>query len=525
MTEKKLRQKADDMVNFLHEVQNVYINVNDHRKSFTRNLKISKSMWRIIIISFLFILAVGIFTIPYIMDNYRANRSDNILQALQIIYNTAYDNGDFLSGAAAYHEAAILAKDIDEYALFLSMEAYMYLLHTNSKEYDENYINRALIIINSLKKFGHSDYSDQNNLWLHYFILSIESECYASLDVPLEDQKWKQTITELEDFAGKTSIGWEHPYAMLIFEVMYDTLARYFKNYTMNIVDSIENDSDSYNDCNDNNAFAVSLLCKMEKYQQLYVKYRTFAENYLGLRPDVYPEAKYKEILYDFYKTKVSLNIALGEKTTSPESRDIFIKKLDNIAEECHSKLENMNFNLQNQTSYIIFHQIIAHCLSGVYSIYSKYATDVTGEEREYQEISDKAEKYAQTCRDIVAGLLRLPDIKDEYDIYIIFEASLDMFYVDSFTKDDVEYYFEYITKFLDTKIYQDSSLVTKQEILFLIGKNCKKILEKQGYNEKAYKLGLECAQNLYKYFHVVKNYRGREQALEIHSYFTKYEK
>ena len=100
------------------------------------------------------------------------------------------------------------------------------------------------------------------------------------------------------------------------------------------------------------------------------------------------------------------------------------------------------------------------------------------------------------------------------------------MFIAEEFTKDDAIYYYENTLKFLSIDEYKNFSLNDKEGTLSLICDHCKAILDKYGYIEKIYELGLSSAKELYAYSNVLGEQSDENDMAELYySYFTEYEK
>lgn len=121
--------------------------------------------------------------------------------------------------------------------------------------------------------------------------------------------------------------------------------------------------------------------------------------------------------------------------------------------------------------------------------------------------------------------MLRLPDIIDESAIYEISYICSYMFLTKTFTKDDIDYFHDNSVKVLNSNLYKNDSLLRKENTAYLICEDCRQIIEKYGYNEKIYDLGLKCVEELRTYSDILQNSFDNKGIMELKSFFENYAK
>ena len=436
---------------------------------------------KILLIVFAIFFLIAALATPVIINSKRDSEDRKIQERITSIFNSALASGDFLSGAMQYHELAFTAKNHDTYLLVKSMEAFAYSVYIKStSDKHDIFINSALSAVNDIKR------NTDNTSLFYYLAYAVESDCYDVLNLPIDDKKWVKAISELEEFAENNSPDLLDDFSPLVFEAVYSTLSEYFRKVAS--LKFLSGTSDE-------------AATKATKYKQLYA---TFFQDFMEIsveRPGVIGD-------------KAQIESYEAELNTMIFSSSVSLEELNRIIDNCRSKLKEIDYSPKNESTYIAFNRLIAKGVACKYLIY-RHIGD-----------SEGMNHCSQGCHNIVAGLLRLSKIIDENSIFQIFFACKYMFIAEEFTKDDAIYYYENTLKFLSIDEYKNFSLNDKEGTLSLICDHCKAILDKYGYIEKIYELGLSSAKELYAYSNVLGEQSDENDMAELYySYFTEYEK
>ena len=133
---------------------------------------------------------------------------------------------------------------------------------------------------------------------------------------------------------------------------------------------------------------------------------------------------------------------------------------------------------------------------------------------------TDLEKKCADECHDIVARMLRLPDITDEDSVYEISYICSYMFLSGVFDEKDAEYFYDNSLKVLNSKRHKNEDILRKETTACLICSHCKDILERYAKNQKIYELGLRCVRDLETYLNIEPNFPDKENIKELSLYF-----
>ena len=427
------------------------------------------------------------------------------VENIKRIFNNMQDIKDFIPCAQQFHQLAAEEDDHDFRLVYFLMEARAYYFQsTLNPGKAEIYANKALSLIDAVKK--QTRYS-----WMYYYARAIESNCYYKLKIPLDDEKWLSIINELEEFTEKNEVNWNDFYSPMVFEDVYYALAAYYKQRAIR-----NNVLRIYDDAQEKNDEIKVLAEKMSYYQKLYTEFCVYLTEDSGVRSRVIDY----NALIDFYDSQInnvviSLTNYSSFKTQQDLVANVFssIEVLSNIVDECKSCLKEFDYNNQNVRMYIAFNRIIAKALAMKAMFYRLF----NNAEQEAQQ--------ANECHDIVAKMLRLPDIIDESAIYEISYICSYMFLTKTFTKDDIDYFHDNSVKVLNSNLYKNDSLLRKENTAYLICEDCRQIIEKYGYNEKIYDLGLKCVEELRTYSDILQNSFDNKGIMELKSFFENYAK
>ena len=427
------------------------------------------------------------------------------VENIKRIFNNMQDIKDFTPCAQEFHQLAAEEDDHDFRLIYFLMEARAYYFQSAlNPGKAEIYANSALSLIDAVKKQTKYD-------WMYYYARAIESNCYHQLRIPFDDEKWISMINELEEFTEINKVDWNNFYSPMVFEDVYYALATYYKQRATH--DNLLNIYDNTKEKNDE----IDVLAeKMSYYQKLYTEFCLYLTEDSGVRSRVIDY----NALIDSYDSQInSIIISLTNYSSFKTQQDLVdnvfsnIENLSDIADECKSCLKEFDYNSQNVRMYIAFNRLIAKALA----IKAMFYRQLNNPEQEAQQ--------ANECHDIVARMLRLPDIIDEYAIYEISYVCSYMFLIKTFTKDDIDYFHDNSVKVLNSSLHKNDSLLRKENTVYLICEDCKQIIEKYGYNEKIYDLGLKCLEELRTYSDILKNAFDKKGIAELQSFFVNYDK
>ena len=418
MPERKIHQESETIAN-IENVEKLHIN-NTYSDDGKKILKKNVALIFAVIIVIIFVITPIVIKLNRILND---RKNGEIAKS---VFKSAGDKNDYLTSAHKYHKLAIDIYDNNLFLLFTSLEAYMYYMHAVTSKNDlEKHLNSALHNTASVKK------QIVKNSWIYAFVCAIESECYYALDIPLNDDKWRKTISELENYVDNVHVELDDFYSPVVFECACHTLTLYFKKVAL--------DKELFDRYGGN-----VLNQKMLKYQRLYTEtYSSVADNF-GMRLGIYDFS----IIQDFYDIELS-NIAII--LARAESVDVDkmisnrfseIKSLDNIIEDCRSRLKRIDYNKNNELSYLYFSRLIVRAL------YFKYIICLILEDVEGQNL------IARECRNAVARVLRLPDTENEDSLYQMSCIADYIFLINEFQLDDAHYYYNREMKFMKTHKY-----------------------------------------------------------------------
>ena len=384
MNEKTINQEAGTINNIetinqanIANVNNAHISINNPDKRISKKL--------VALISVAIVMVISIVT-PISVKLYRITSDKRNGEIAQSVFKSAGDKSDYLTSAHKYHALAIDTYDSGLRLLFEALEAYMYCMHaTTIKTGIEKHLNSALLSVDSVKK------QIDDNSWIYAFACAIESECYYAFNISPEDDKWRKVISELELYVENAHVELDDFYSPMVFEYACHTLTLYFKKVALN--------KELFDEYGEN-----ILNQKMRKYQQLYTEtYNRVADNF-GLRLGI---ADFS-IIQDFYDTELDNIAIILARSDSEDVNEMIndrlsgLKRLNDVIDGCRSRLAQIDYNKNNELTYLYFTRLTARALYYKYII-CQILEDSAGQKR-----------VAEECRDTVVRVLRLSGIDNE---------------------------------------------------------------------------------------------------------------
>lgn len=491
MMQQKNKRKVNQVAEKLYNIEKV----ENYNVLFHLFPKLSKKVWLAVLASIILFVAI---TAPYALRKIEDKKYKDATENIKRIFNNLQEKNDFVPSAQQFHQLAAEEHDNKFSLLYLLMEARAYYFQaTLEPGKAEIYANHALSLIDAVKK--QSEYA-----WMYYYALAIESNCYKALKIQFHDEKWVSIISELEDFTDKNEVNWDNFYSPMVFEEVYSTLAAYFRQLVTQ-----NNLFTAFNNSRENFEKNQLLTEKMLRYQKLYTDFCFHLTEDSGVKSviiDYYALIS----LYDSQINSIVMSFNFSFSTVEDLAVNCFanIKALDNIIEECNFHLKDFKYNNRHVNLYIGLNRLIAKSLL----LQSICYRTIKNTELE--------KKCADKCHDIVARMLRLPDITDEETVYEISYICSYMFLSGVFDEKDVEYFYDNSLKVLKSERHNNEDILGKETTVYLICSDCKKILERYAKNQKIYELGLRCVRDLETYLNIEPNFPDKENIKELSLYF-----